>query len=139
MKALSGKRGRWLGPVDEAVVLAAEERLGLPFPAQYRRFVLEYGSGIVGSHEIYGFGGPEVCVPSLIWLVDDLQRVGLKRPAQLLPFHAEGDGAYSAVLAAPLAGYPTGAVVYWSPHDDDTLEVELACLSLEAWFDARVG
>ena len=86
MMALEGRSGRWLGPVVEAQVEAAEEALGLVFPREYRAFLLQYGSGIVGSHEIYGLGGKPTAVPSVLWLVEDLKKSGLKRPPQVLPF-----------------------------------------------------
>jgi hypothetical protein len=130
--------GRWLGPVDEATIVAAEEALGVPMPAQYRSFLLRYGSGTVGQHEIYGLGGSTNGVPNLLWLVEDLRKLGLKRPTQVIPFHAEGDGDYSAILAAPLSGQPTGVVVYWSPRPDEVLEIRPAYATLEDWFAARV-
>jgi hypothetical protein len=139
MKVLEGKMGMWLGPVNEVEVVAAEETLGLVFPASYRAFLLRYGSGIIGSHEIYGLGGKQTSVPHLLWLIDDLKKSGLKRPPQLVPFHAEGDGDYSAILAAPLAGQPTGAVAYWSPRPDDAVDLRRAYKSLEDWFAARGG
>lgn len=139
MKALQGKDGDWLGPVGEDEVLAAEEALGVVFPPQYRQFLLEYGSGVVGAYEIYGLGGDRNGVPHLLWLVDDLEKFGLKRPPQLIPFHAEGNGDYSAILAAPLKGLRQGSVVYWSPRRDDVLDVQPAYDSLEDWFADRLG
>ena len=138
MKTLNGKLGRWLGPVEEAQVVAAEEALGLVFPLEYREFLLRYGSGIVGSHELYGLGGEPSGVPNVLWLVEDLKRSGLKRPHQVVPFHAEGDGDYSAVIAAPLAGQPTGAVIYWSPRRDEVLDIRPAYGTLSEWLSARI-
>lgn len=138
MTALDRMVGRWLGPTTEAEVVAAEEDLGLAFPSEYRAFLLRYGSGVVGSHEIYGLGAKRTAVPHLLWLVNDLKKSGLNRPPQLVPFHAEGDGDYSAVLAAPLAGQATGSVVYWSPRRDDVLDLRPAYKSLAEWFAARV-
>jgi hypothetical protein len=138
MMALEGKVGRWLGPTTEAEVVVAEEALVLVFPPEYRAFLLRYGSGVVGSHEIYGLGGKRTAVPHLLWLVDELKKSGLKRPPQLVPFHAEGDGDYAAILAAPLVGQTTGSIVYWSPRRDDVLDLRPAYKSLEEWFTARV-
>ena len=126
-----------MGPLTEDSVVAAEEELGVLFPAEYRQFLLQFGSGIVGSHEIYGLGGNRKTVPHLLWLIDDLRASGLKRPTQLIPFYAEGDGDYSAILAAPLAGQPAGAVVYWSPRRDDVLDFRVAYASFYAWFGDR--
>lgn len=132
------EQGRWFGPVDEATVASAERSLGVVLPEQYREFLLRCGSGLVGSCEIYGLGSPRNGVPNLLWLIEDLQRTGLKRPDSLIPFHAEGDGDYSAVLAAPLCGQPAGAVVYWSPRPDDVVDVKPAYASLHDWFAERV-
>jgi hypothetical protein len=139
MNVLEGKSGLWLGPASEGQVVAEEEALGLIFPAEYRAFLLRYGSGAVGPHEIYGLGGKRHDVPNLLWLLDDLEKSGVNRPSQLIPFHAEGDGDYSAILAAPLADYVTGAVVYWSPRPDDVLDLRPAYGSLEEWFADRCG
>ena len=137
MKTLEREAGRWLGPTAEAEVARAEETFGLVFPQEYRAFLLQYGSGVVNSHEIYGLGGESTAVPHILWLVEDLKKSGLQRPSQVVPFHAEGDGDYSAILAAPLAGQPTGAIVYWSPRRDDVLDLRTAYHSLEEWFAAR--
>jgi hypothetical protein len=139
VKQLEGKTGQWLGPVTETEIVATEEALGLVFPAEYRAFLLQYGSGIIGSNEIYGLGGKRSAVPHLLWLVDDLAKSGLNRPLQLVPFHAEGDGDYSAILAAPLASQPLGAIVYWSPRHDNILDLRPAYKSLESWFAAYCG
>ncbi len=139
MTYLDGKLGRWLGPVSDEIVTAAEESLGVVFPPEYRAFLLKYGSGVVGVHEIYGLGGNPTSVPSLLWLVNDLSKSGLKRPTQVVPFYAEGDGDYSAILAAPLAGQRTGSIVYWSPRRDDVLDLRPAYSTLEEWFAGRCG
>ena len=137
MISLKDKSAIWLGPVVEPAIVAAEEVLSQQMPKSYRRFLLQYGSGIIDGHELYGLGGPDTVVPSLLWLVADLRSSGLQRPPQLIPFHAEGDGAYSAVLAAPLNGQPTGAVVYWSPRRDAAVDFKPGYASLGDWFKAR--
>lgn len=138
MKTLEGEFAQWTGPVDEREVVAAEEYLGVPLPSAYRSFLLRYGSGSVGSHEIYGLGCPRTGVPNLLWLVDDLRDLGLQRRPQLIPFYAEGDGAYSAVLAAPLSGHPPGAVVYWSPRRDDVINIKSAFAGFDEWVVGRI-
>lgn len=138
MKSLEGKSARWFGPVDEFSVAKAEESIGVPMPALYKSFLLQYGSGVIGQYEIYGLGCPQNGVPNLLWLIQDLKQIGLQRPTQIIPFHAEGDGDYSAVLAAPLAGQSVGSVVYWSPRRDDQLDIRPAAVSLEDWFANRV-
>jgi hypothetical protein len=45
-----------LGPPDEALIGAAEERLGLTFPEPYRQFVTEVGAMEVGGRRIFGIG-----------------------------------------------------------------------------------
>lgn len=139
MKPFQDVNGRWLGPATDQAIQQAEEALGVPMPSQYREFLLRYGSGVLGPTEIYGLGGPRHGVPHLLWLVEDLAELGLRRPHQLIPFCAEGDGTYSAILAAPLAGQPTGSVVYWSPRPDEVLDIRPAYPSLDDWFAVRLG
>jgi hypothetical protein len=45
-----------LGPPDEALIGAAEERLGLAFPEPYRQFVTEFGAMEIGGRPIFGIG-----------------------------------------------------------------------------------
>jgi hypothetical protein len=125
--------------VSDEDIVATEEKLGVLFPAAYREFLASHGSGVVGPHEIYGLGGSPERSPHLLWLIADLKELRLIRPAQLIPFYAEGDGDYSAVLAAPLHGHRTGAVVYWSPRPDDTLDLRPAFDSFDEWYAHRVG
>lgn len=138
MSVLKDKMGRWIGPRDEREIERAEETLGLMFPPQYRAFLREYGAGAVGSYEIYGLCGGSSGPPSVLWLIEDLEQLGLRRPHQLIPFHAEGDGDYSAILAAPLAGNRAGSIVYWSPRRDDEHDLRPAAGSFEEWLAERV-
>ena len=46
--------GDFEGPKPEALIALAERRLGLGFPASYRRFLGEYGCGDIEGLEIYG-------------------------------------------------------------------------------------
>lgn len=129
----------WLGPVNEESLQHAEEYLGVPFPKEYREFVLRYGSGFVESYEIYGLGSSKEKAPNILWLIEEFRKMGFHRPVQLLPFHAEGDGVYSVVLAAPFNGYKTGSIVYWYPRHDDFIDVKAASTNLKEWFSLRLS
>lgn len=45
--------------VSEAVIIAAENVLGVQFPEDYRNFLLRYGGGYLGGNEIFGLP-PEI-------------------------------------------------------------------------------
>ena len=58
------------GGVPEEVVREAEERLGVAFPADYQRFLREFGTGGLRSAQIYGVprsGLDAHGVPNGIW------------------------------------------------------------------------
>ena len=57
------------GAADEAV-REAEERLGVRFPEDYRRFLREFGAGGLGGVEVYGIprhGLDAEAVPNGVW------------------------------------------------------------------------
>lgn len=54
-----GKGDRLSSGVTPAQVTAAERELGLKFAPAYKDFLLRYGCGSFGSHEIMGLGGPD--------------------------------------------------------------------------------
>jgi hypothetical protein len=47
---------RFLAPASEELIRAAEERLGLRFPPDYRAFLAACGAAQLGTREIYGLG-----------------------------------------------------------------------------------
>lgn len=69
------------GSRPEALLLMAEEALGVKFPSSYRRFVSKCGAGNFGSVEIYGVTSNRFergCAPNGVWLTLHLRRtVGL--------------------------------------------------------------
>jgi cell wall assembly regulator SMI1 len=97
-----------------AAVDAAENRLGVTFPASYRKFLIDFGWGTFGDFEICGLGAD---VP--LWM-DVVEVTRLERsnaiaplPAHLLPIHAEGD---EDQVCLDLRGSPGGLapVVFWN-------------------------
>ncbi len=87
----------------EAEVTAAEQRLGVRFPADYRYFLLH------GSDVVYGIMEPAQVTPGaghtdLVGVATTAWQVGL--PRELLPF-CESNGDYYCFA-------PDGQVVFWS-------------------------
>lgn len=39
---------------SEAEIVQAEREIGVPFPEDYRQFLLRYGGAMVGSHPAFG-------------------------------------------------------------------------------------
>jgi len=105
----------FVGGVSEEHVAAAEERLGLTFPKEYREFVRQYGCGNYGYVEIFGLGVAATGLPNVEWIAAKL-RSGAQLPAHLLPVEQLGDGAYACITTAQseAKGYQSGIVVEWN-------------------------
>jgi SMI1-KNR4 cell-wall len=63
---------RSLGTPSGVLLGAAEERLGLMFPPEYRSFLTEFGAAEVGTRPIYGVGSSLDSIGSLnvVWHTD---------------------------------------------------------------------
>ncbi len=98
------------------MISAAEETLGVIFPASYRRFLTDFGWSCLGRFEIYGLGGD---VP--VWLdvvkMTSIERAGAhaRLPAHLIPVHYEGDGDHVCIDTSQRFG-DAAALVFWN-HD----------------------
>ena len=130
---IEGKRTIWLGPAAEAQVTAAEASLGLTFPAEYRRFLLTHGCGLVDGIELFGLGEVDGEAPDLLWLARTLQNIGLVRPAGVIPIAEVGNGDYVVVLARAHGDMRVGSLAYWNPRRDDTVDLAPAAESLVQW------
>jgi antitoxin YobK len=77
------------GPRPPELIERAEQAVGVRFPPTYRRFLLEYGAGNVGSTEIYGVVDHDFensSAPDAIWHNLTSRREGL------FTFYAVGEG-----------------------------------------------
>ncbi len=87
-------RAKFSGPKTGSDINKAQERLGAKFPPLYRLFLEEYGSGGVGSFEIYGLMNDDLSVtgiPRVVWYTEKArQEWGL--PRTLIPIFDLGDG-----------------------------------------------
>ena len=110
----------------EAEVKAAEDQLGVKFPADYRQYLLDASDVVYGSLE------PAIVIPDAGHLsVVDIAETAweeMEVPRELLPF-CEDNGDYYCLNQ-------DGAVEYWS-HDGATDEKwkDLATWIKEVWID----
>ncbi|MFZ6018220.1 MAG: SMI1/KNR4 family protein [Chloroflexota bacterium] len=93
---MSGILSTFVGPKPEKLVNFAQERLSVKFPETYRRFLLEYGAGGIGSFEIYGiiqedFENHDYRHLDVVWLTLK-ERTVSNLPNYLLPIFDLGDG-----------------------------------------------
>lgn len=90
----SSKISNFLGPKDEQLIKTAERNLSVEFPLTYRNFLQDYGSGGLGSFEIYGLVNDDFInsgIPDVVWLTNKgRQEWGL--PEYLIPIFDLGDG-----------------------------------------------
>lgn len=80
---------------SERLVNAAERRLGVIFPAEYRTFLKEFGWGGPDGTEVWGISSkfPETDYPSVVRKnAEARNKDGL--PHNLLAFETTGDGGY---------------------------------------------
>jgi len=110
----------FVGSVAEDDIKAFESERGMNLPEDYRSFVREFGCGSIGSIEILGLGVKATGIPSLIWALNDLGRLGLAPPASVLPVSPLGDGTYAAILTTPKGAFAQGTVIRWTPGSSST-------------------
>lgn len=107
----------FVGPRDPALVSAAERALGVSFPPTFRRFILDLGSGSVGSREFYGVIDDNFAtsaVPNGIWLtLDERKKFGL--PHSLVIIGDTGMGEYLALDTSMVNDDGEAAIVVWAP------------------------
>jgi hypothetical protein len=92
------KEGSFIGPRKEALVLKAENALGIKFPPTYRKFLLDFGCGDIFGNEIYGIiqdNFDKSTVPNGIWLTLD-ERKTANLPKNLILI-AQGYDGYLAL------------------------------------------
>jgi hypothetical protein len=90
----SSKITTFLGPRDELLLEAAEKNLSINFTQTYRKFLLEFGSGGLGSFEIYGLVSNDFAnsgIPDVVWLTNK-GRKEWELPKFLIPIYDLGDG-----------------------------------------------
>lgn len=128
------------GPVEEAELIQAEERLGQRFPGEYRAFLSSRGCGSIGSLELLGLGIPEKGVPNLMFVVCQLETAGFRVSPDILPVSPIGDGSYIAVVANSLGEYEPGQMVVWNPSRKSVLDgiEELSCHSFNEWLSGQI-
>lgn len=93
---MPGVISTFVGPKPEKLVNLAQERLSVKFPETYRRFLLEYGAGGIGSFEIYGiiqedFENHDYLHLDVVWHAHK-ERTASNLPNYLLPIFDLGDG-----------------------------------------------
>lgn len=89
----------FVGERPEALIVRAEEALGIQFPATYREFVRQLGAGNFGSAEIYGVirdNFRDGTVPDGIWLTLK-ERSEANLPTSLLIIGDTGMGEYYCI------------------------------------------
>jgi hypothetical protein len=117
----------------------AEQVLGVRFPPSYRRFLLEYGAGGVGSEEIYGivnddFDDPRP--PQAVGLTQRLRREGQISDDLVVTYNL-GQGSYYALDTANAGPDGEAPVVGFTPglnsagDELDTIAPSFASFFLE--------
>lgn len=104
------------GPNTREAVDSASQKLGLPFPPEYRVFLEAYGSGSVASESFIGIGGPRHL--DVVWLRQTLMdKKGVSAfPAHFLPVRSDGFGNYDCIDTHQPTSNGELAIVEWL-HD----------------------
>jgi hypothetical protein len=110
-------------------VSRAEEVLGVRVPPSYRRFLLELGSGAVGSEEIYGLVNDDFDdhrPPQMVGLTRAFRREG-HISDDLVVIYNVGQGSWYALDMSRAGPDGEAPVVAFTPGlnspDDDLLEI----------------
>lgn len=101
-------------------VARAEEALGVRFPPTYRRFLLELGSGGIGSEEIYGLVNDDfddARPPQAIGRTLEMRREGWI-PDDVVVIYGLGDGTYYGLRTSQAGPDGESPVVAFVPGDE---------------------
>lgn len=103
------------GPRPPALIDKAEAALGVRYPESYRRFLLEYGAGSVGSAEFYGVideNWDDSSVPDGVWCtLSERHQSGM--PDHLVVIGDTGSGMLYVIDTSE----PGGPVYVLAPWD----------------------
>lgn len=105
------------GPKPEALILKAEEALGVEFPDTYRKFLLELGCGDIGGLEFYGVIRPDFedsGIPDAIWLTLS-ERETSSLPDYIVLISSADDGTYFALDLSRGGPENEAPVIVWTP------------------------
>jgi antitoxin YobK len=86
----------FVGPKPSTLITLAQDHLSVKFPETYRRFLLDYGAGGIGSFEIFGvvqedFENHSYLHIDVVWLTLK-ERKEWNLPKFLIPIYDLGDG-----------------------------------------------
>lgn len=119
----------------DAEIRAAEEKLGVCFPEDYKRFLKEFGWVSIGSEEIYGLGTD---VPSYLDVVKETywerEESGLPVPKSLVPIRNDGAGNLDCLATHLLEGGRCPVVVWYHELGLDQ-ELEKMAESFTDWLE----
>jgi hypothetical protein len=119
----SSKISTFIGPRDEELIENAEKTLSVSFPKTYRKFLQEFGSGGLGSFEIYGLVNENFInsgIPDVVWLTTK-GREEWKLPKYLIPIYDLGDGELFCIDLRTATGVEKEIVAYipgYSSNDE---------------------
>lgn len=120
----------------EFEIQEAQQRIGLPIRGDYRRFLVDFGWGGVGSFELYGLGAD---VPPFLNLVTitHSERVEMSPPLRysLIPVMNDGGGnlyCLDSTLMDP-------RVVFWDHEGSEAQVPDVEAASFSLWFAELVN
>ncbi|REJ85115.1 MAG: SMI1/KNR4 family protein [Acidobacteria bacterium] len=131
-----GLEYEFAGGASADVVAAAERKIGMKFPAAFRRFLERHGSGFVEHQEFIGLGGP--AHRDVVELTRTLRRELGEEVFQrdLIPVLADGYGNYECLRES--AGQNEWPVVFWRHEAGAHQELEVLAQDYEAWFGQTI-
>jgi hypothetical protein len=122
----STKISTFIGPRDEELIEYAEKTLSVSFPKTYRKFLQEYGSGGLGSFEIYGLVNDNFInsgIPDVVWLTNKV-REEWNLPKYLIPIYDLGDGELFCIDLRTAKGSEAYIVAYIPGYSSNEEKLE---------------
>ena len=113
----------FVGPRPKKLIDLVQERLSVKFPGTYRRFLLEYGAGGVGSFEIYGVINEDFensGIPDMVWLTLR-ERKEWSLPEFFIPVYDLGNGESFYLDLRTFEG-DEAKVVGFTPGDSSAIQ-----------------
>jgi hypothetical protein len=111
------KLGDFHGPKPAALIVRAEQKLGVTFPHTYREFISRYGCGGIPPDEFYGLIQEDFensGVPDAVWMTLE-QRASNQFPTAFICVSETGDGGDYCIDTSQILADGESPIVEWWP------------------------
>lgn len=131
----SGLRQFWSKRTASSIDISRfEETYLFKLPNDYKSFLSNLGCGSIGSTEIFGLGCPDTGIPSIVYVLKNIESQNLMLPKGFLPISIGNDGYYICLVTEEFKTYKIDNVVACKPGSS-VEEASETCVLVASTFE----